>query len=190
MIENFLVPNSHVFAMNVPKEVHISHSSVIYLKSWFQNFCSELNVRITKCYMHQTFYDGENHVSNDLKMKRQIRHFPIIVEIKKSFPEEDRLYRFFINPTDRSRNSKKFGLEYKSEGKKHFIEKSTQIWCANQHYVVCCLLISLRANCIQLVTSVAESYVDCFLRLICYPSISFRRHFEISVWRKAVNFQN
>ena len=48
--------------------------------------------------MHQTFYDGENHVSNDLKMKRQIRHFPIIVEIKKSFPEEDRLYRFLSIP--------------------------------------------------------------------------------------------
>ena len=50
--------------------------------------------------------------------------------------------------------------------------------------MVCCLLVSLQANCIQLVTSVAESYGDCFLRLICYPSISFRRHFEISVWRK------
>ena len=139
MIEHFLVPNSHVFLMNVPKEVHISHSSVIYLKSWFQNFCSELNVRITKCYMHQTFYDGENHVSNDLKMKRQIRHFPIIVEIKKILSGGRQVKQVFINPTDRSRNSKKFGLEYKSEGKKHFIEKSTQIWCAIQH---CGLLLT------------------------------------------------
>ena len=48
--------------------------------------------------MNQTFYDGENHVSNDLKMKRQTRHFPIVVEIKKCFPDEDGLHRFLSIP--------------------------------------------------------------------------------------------
>ena len=57
-------------------------------------------------------------------MKRQTRHFPIVVEIKKFFPEEDRLHKFLsiqlteveiIKSLDSRRKIKEKSISLKSQ---------------------------------------------------------------------------